>query len=433
MNPRAAANQLQQTAAPGMDVAHVMPHEVAQMKAQGAAVTRNPATGVVQMVMPQEKEVLRMNPAIANLVAGSGRNGDSQVAETSPGVRQQLKGRGGAGTRNPKTGKREYYTFDSMDDSLSGAGVDTGTGTTGTGTTDTGTTTTPTGNDPARATPINIDTSAIASPVQDRTTGTPTSGGTTVNATATPTTPAATTVTNTSTATPTVNATATPAPTTPTPNNTVAGPGNAYTSGKTQAQLEEELADTAFQSGNLTNVNTGRAATRDEILAALRQSGGLASGVHAAGLYRPDEMTAVNSAYQNQLGRNADPIGAQAQLERARAGGVWGGDPKGEGLLIEQYLTGSAEANTHRQDQVLNAIRNLSSAQTAPAAQAQAAPQIIYQNGQPQIVYLPTPSTQGQNMIAGTAAAPYNSLTPRRMARGRSSRYAGAPAMQFSV
>lgn len=62
-----------------------------------------------------------MNPTLQALfgaggpaLSSSGRNGDSMMAHLSPAAAATLKRAGGAGTTNPVTGAREYYTQDQL-------------------------------------------------------------------------------------------------------------------------------------------------------------------------------------------------------------------------------------------------------------------------------------------------------------------------------
>ena len=45
-------------------------------------------------------------------IEGDGRFGDSELAHVNPEEKAMLKARGGAGTRNPKTGMPEFYGMD---------------------------------------------------------------------------------------------------------------------------------------------------------------------------------------------------------------------------------------------------------------------------------------------------------------------------------
>jgi hypothetical protein len=55
---------------------------------------------------------LNSGHTLADIIAKSGRNGDSLVAHINPEEASMLKQRGGAGTRNPQTGMLEFYNKD---------------------------------------------------------------------------------------------------------------------------------------------------------------------------------------------------------------------------------------------------------------------------------------------------------------------------------
>ena len=139
------------------ELAHVNPREKAILKALGGAGSRNPRTGLREYydasmdpdyISPEDlrrideaeagslramdaesmarsvgsapevierhksayDEAYRILHDLISEVASKGRYGDTEVVPTTPRDRAILKGLGGAGTVNPRTGMREYYT-----------------------------------------------------------------------------------------------------------------------------------------------------------------------------------------------------------------------------------------------------------------------------------------------------------------------------------
>ncbi|WPZ32312.1 hypothetical protein T8K17_13790 [Thalassobaculum sp. OXR-137] len=94
----------------GKEAVHIMPEEVADLQSAGFKVSTNPVSGVLDVDDP---------------VAEHGRNGDTDLAFVTPGMVHHLLRQGGAGTTNPTTGLREFYS-DSGEAAADGMGGDTG-------------------------------------------------------------------------------------------------------------------------------------------------------------------------------------------------------------------------------------------------------------------------------------------------------------------
>jgi len=162
------------------ELAHVNPREKAILKAMGGAGSRNPRTGLREYydasmdpdyISPEDlrrideaeasslramdaesmarsagsapkvierhksayDEAYRILHDLISEVANKGRYGDTEVVPTTPRDRAILKGLGGAGTVNPRTGLREYYAGAepggdfSVESAMAGEGTNVGT------------------------------------------------------------------------------------------------------------------------------------------------------------------------------------------------------------------------------------------------------------------------------------------------------------------
>jgi hypothetical protein len=76
--------------------------------------------------MKKGKPSSTLHRHMAKVLASKGRRGDTELAHVNPEEAALLKARGGSGTRNPKTGLREYWDGPGGDSDPAGLGGDAG-------------------------------------------------------------------------------------------------------------------------------------------------------------------------------------------------------------------------------------------------------------------------------------------------------------------
>ncbi|MBB4266291.1 hypothetical protein [Roseospira visakhapatnamensis] len=109
---RAAAALLDTAGPPGTDLVHVNGREIGDLAASGYPMARAP-DGTVAVLD-------------RGAVAARGRRGDTDVIHAGRQAQRYLRARGGAGTINPATGRREFFDAGSDDDGSDDDGSDGG-------------------------------------------------------------------------------------------------------------------------------------------------------------------------------------------------------------------------------------------------------------------------------------------------------------------